>query len=165
MTWAKDNGATRVVLVGQSMGGAVVAAFLEKSSRSQDITAVVLDAPMLSLDDVVTYGARAALPGGLAVPTPVIKAAEQIATWRYGVDWAATDYLDDTSWVQAPTLVVQGGQDPKVPVSIANDLKAAQPDLVTVQVFPTAQHAESWNADRDGYTDVVRGLLEEARTS
>ena len=101
----------------------------------------------------------------LAGPTPVIKAAEQIATWRYGVDWAATDYLDDTSWVQAPTLVVQGGQDPKVPVSIANDLKAAQPDLVTVQVFPTAQHAESWNADRDGYTDVVRGFLEEARTS
>ena len=50
-------------------------------------------------------------------------------------------------------------------MSIANDLKAAQPDLVTVQVFPTAQHAESWNADRDRYTDVVRGSLEEARTS
>lgn len=165
VTWAKDNGATRVVLVGQSMGGAIVAAFLENSSQKQDITAVVLDAPMLSLDDVVAYGARAALPGGLAVPTPVIKAAEQIATWRYGIDWAATDYLDDTSWVRAPTLVLQGAQDPKVPLSVATDLKSAQPDLVTLQVFPTAQHAESWNADRETYTQVVRGFLEGVRAS
>ena len=165
VTWAKDNGATRVVLVGQSMGGAVVAAFLEKSSQKQDITAVVLDAPMLSLDDVVTYGARAALPGGLAVPAPVIAAAEQITTWRYGVDWAATDYLDDTSWVRAPTLVLHGAQDAKVPVSIAEDLKAAQPDLVMLQVFPTAQHAESWNADRETYTQVVRGFLTEVKAS
>jgi pimeloyl-ACP methyl ester carboxylesterase len=165
VTWAKGNGATRVVLVGQSMGGAIVAAFLENSSQKQDISAVVFDAAMLSLDDVITYNARAALPGGLAVPTPVIKAAEQIATWRDGVDWAATDYLDDTSWVRVPTLVIQGAQDPKVPLSIATDLKAAQPDLVTLQVFPTAQHAESWNADRETYTQVVRGFLEGLRTS
>jgi pimeloyl-ACP methyl ester carboxylesterase len=165
VTWAKDNGATRIVLVGQSMGGAVVAAFLENSTQKQDIKAVVLDAAMLSLDDVVTYNARAALPGGLAVPTPVIKAAEQIATWRYGVDWAATDYLDDTSWVRVPTLVLQGAQDPKVPMSIATDLKGAQPDLVTLQVFPTAQHAESWNADREAYTQVVRSFLEGVKAS
>jgi alpha-beta hydrolase superfamily lysophospholipase len=160
VTWAKDNGANRVVIVGQSMGGAIVAAFLENSSQKGDITGVVLDAPMLSLDDVVTNGSRSALPGGLAVPTPVIKAAEQIVTWRYGVDWAATDYLDDTSWVRVPTLVLQGAQDPKVPLSIATDLKGAQPDLVTLHVFPTAQHAESWNADRETYTQVVRSYLE-----
>ena len=165
VSWAKGNGATRVVLVGQSMGGAIVAAFLENSSQKQDISAVVLDAAMLSLDDVITYNARAGLPGGLAVPTPVIKTAEQIVTWRDGVNWAATDYLDDTSWVRVPTLVIQGAQDPKVPLSIATDLKAAQPDLVTLQVFPTAQHAESWNADRETYTQVVRGFLEGLRTS
>ena len=165
VTWAKDNGANRIVLVGQSMGGAIVAAFLENSSQKGDVKGVVLDAPMLSLDDVVTYGARAALPGGLAVPAPVIKTAEQFATWRYGVDWAATDYLDDTSWVRVPTLVLQGAQDPKVPLSVATDLKAAQPDLVTLQVFPTAQHVESWNADRETYTQVVRSYLEGVRSS
>ena len=49
VTWARANGADDIVLVGQSMGGAIVASFLEHSDQADVVSKVVLDAPMLSL--------------------------------------------------------------------------------------------------------------------
>ena len=163
VAWVQDRGARHVVLAGQSMGAAVVAAFLEKSEQRSAISGVVFDAPMLSLDAVVTYGARDALPGGLAVPSPLIWGAEVVAGWRYGVDWAAVNYLDDTSWLTVPTLVFQGAEDQTVPVSVAQDLASQKPTLVTLDVVPQAMHIESWNVDRDGYAARVAGLVTRIR--
>ncbi len=162
VTWATQNGADDVVLVGQSMGGGVVASFLENSQQADVVSRVVLDAPMLSLGEAVAYGARDALPGGWAVPAPVIWAAEQLTSLRYGVDWSAVDYLDDTSWVRVPTLVVHGTGDPRVPVTLSQQLAAAEPELVTLETFPDAQHVESWNFDRARYTDLVGSFLDTA---
>ena len=160
VTWATHNGADDVVLVGQSMGGAVVASFLENSQQADVVSRVVLDAPMLSLGEAVAYGARDELPGGRAVPAPVIWAAEQLTSWRYGVDWSAVDYLDDTSWVRVPTLVVHGTDDPTVPVTVSQQLAAAEPELVTLETFPGALHVESWNFERARYTDLVGSFLD-----
>ena len=100
------------------MGGGVVAAFLENSPQAAGVSRVVLDAPMLSLGQVVDNGARTVMPvTGGAVPTPVIWAAEQIASLRFGLDWSAVDYLDETAWVGVPTLVVHGLDDPTVPAT------------------------------------------------
>ena len=160
VTWATQNGANDVVLVGQSMGGAVVASFLENSQQADVVSRVVLDAPMLSLGEAVAYGARDELPGGRAVPAPLLWVAEQLTSLRYGVDWSAVDYVDDTSWVRVPTLVVHGTGDPRVPVTLSEQLAAAEPELVTLETFPDAQHVESWNFDRARYTDVVGSFLD-----
>ena len=74
------------------------------------------------------------------------------------MDWSAVDYLDDTSWVRVPTLVVHGTGDPRVPVTVSQQLAAAEPELVTLETFPDALHVESWNFDRARYTDLV-GVL------
>lgn len=147
VAWAQKQGLRRVVLAGQSMGGAVVAAFLEHSSRRSAVAAVFLDCPMLSLSQMVANGASSALPGGLAVPGSVVWVAEQIAGVRYGVDWGAVDYLDDTSWLRVPTLVTHGTADPTVPVTTSEQLRDAKPKLVKLVEFPRALHAESWNFD------------------
>jgi hypothetical protein len=161
VTWARDRGARDIVLIGQSMGGAVVAGFLESSDQADVVSQVVLDAPMLSLSEVIDNGARSAMPvTGGAVPAPIIWTAKQFASLRYGVDWSAVDYLDDTSWVRVPTLVVHGTGDPRVPVTVSQELKAAQPDLVTLETFPGALHVESWNFDRARYGDLVRSFLD-----
>ena len=159
VSWALDKGATDVVLVGQSMGGGIVAAFLENSTRADTVSKVVLDAPMLSLPEAVEYGARSALPGGLGVPGPILWGAEQAATWRFGVDWAAIDYLDDTSWLDVPALVTHGTADPRVPITVSEDLKAAKPDLVELVEFPNALHTESWNFDSARWNTVVAKFL------
>ena len=157
--WALAHGATSVVLAGQSMGGAIVAAFMENSPRRSEVTGLVLDAPALSLADMVTYGARDMLPGGYAVPTSVVWVAERIASARFGVDWQAIDYVGDSSWVRVPTLVLQGTADPSVPVDLARRLRAARPDRVQLEEFPGALHAESWNFDPPRYDRLIASFL------
>ncbi len=51
--WSLAQGARRVVLVGQSMGGGIVAAFLARSPLARAVARVVLDAPMLDLRAVI----------------------------------------------------------------------------------------------------------------
>lgn len=159
VTWAKDKGAQHVILVGESMGGASVAAFFENSDQTKVVSKVILDAPMLSLHEAVKLGASTAVPGGYAVPAPLLWAAERFVTLRNGIDWSAVDYLDDTSWVKVPTLVTHGTADETVPVSVSRTLKAAEPKLVTVAEFPNALHTESWNLDPDRWEAVLGSFL------
>lgn len=157
--WAQAHGSRRVVLAGQSMGGAIIASFLEHSARRGAVTGLVLDCPMLSLSQMVTNGARSALPGGLGVPGPVVWAAERFATVRYGVDWDSVDYLDHTGWLTVPTLVTHGTADPTVPVATSEQLRAAKPGLVRLVEFPRALHAESWNSDMLRWSEAVVQFL------
>lgn len=160
VTWARQQGARDIVLIGESMGGAIVAAFLEESDQADTVSKIVLDAPMLSLGETIAWNARDAMPviGG-AVPAPVLWAAEQITSLRYGVDWSKVDYLDDTSWLKVPTLVTHGTADERVPVTVARSVKAAAPDLVTLEEFPDAQHTEASNSDPDRWGEVVDAFL------
>ncbi len=159
VAWALDKGANDIVLVGQSMGGGIVAAFLENSARADAVSKVVLDAPMLSLPMSVDYGARTALPGGLGVPAPILWGAKQVASWRFGVDWAAIDYLDDTSWLKVPALVTHGTADPTVPVTVSETFARLEPDLVVLHQFTGALHTESWNLDSARWNAEVAGFL------
>src|SRR5215469_11632870 len=159
--WALAHGARRVVLAGQSMGGAIIAGFLEHSPLAPKVTRVVLDAPMLDLRAVVGYGAsQRSLPViGLGLPGPLVWTAEQIAAARFGLSWQATDYLASTNWVRVPTLVTHGTADTTVPISLSIKLKALEPSLVTLARFPGAGHLESWNIDRARYTSLLTSFL------
>ena len=159
--WSLAHGARRVVLVGQSMGGGIVAAFLQHSPLAARVTRVILDAPMLDLHATVDYQAdQYRLPVIGRIPSPLIWMAERIASARFGVDWSATSYLNDTTWLKVPALVTHGGDDPRVPISISMKLKELHASLVTFERFPGAGHLESWNIDRAGYTSLVKSFLD-----
>ena len=159
--WALAHGARRVVLAGLSMGGGIVAAFLEHSPLASKVVRVVFDAPMLDLQATVAYGAsQRSLPvTGGSVPAPLVWTAETIATMRFGVDWPATDYLSNTAWLKVPALAFHGTDDTTVPISTSVRLKQLRPSLVTLARFPGAGHVESWNIDRARYTSVLRSFL------
>jgi alpha-beta hydrolase superfamily lysophospholipase len=159
--WALAHGARRVVLAGQSMGGAVVAAFLQHSPLAPKVARVVLDAPMLDLRAVVNYGAsQRSLPLiGAGLPAPLTWLAEQIASARFGLNWQATDYLADPGWLKVPALVTHGTADTTVPISVSIRLQELKPSLVTLARFPGAGHVESWNTDRARYTALLESFL------
>ena len=158
--WSLAQGARNVVLVGQSMGGGVVAAFLARSSLAPKVARVVLDAPMLDLHAVIDYQAdRHLLPVIGRLPAPLIWTAERIASARFGVDWSATGYLDETTWLKVPALVTHGDDDLRVPISMSIRLNELEPSLVTFEVFPGAGHLESWNSDRSRYASLVESFL------
>lgn len=149
--FAVDEGAERVVLFGASMGGGVVAAFLERSARAGVVRGVVLDAPMLDLDATVEHGAaQRELPVIGTLPGVLTSTAEWIAGWRYDLDWAAVDHLP-ADWLRVPALVFHGTDDDTVPISITDELAAGRPELVRAVRVAGAGHVRSWNLDPGGY--------------
>jgi alpha-beta hydrolase superfamily lysophospholipase len=158
--WSLAQGAQSVVLVGQSMGAGVVAAFLKRSSLAPKVARVVLDAPMLDLRAAIDYQVdRHLIPIIGRLPAPLIRTAKRIASARFGVDWSAISYLDETTWLKVPALVTHGDDDPRVPISTSLRLNELKPSLVTFEVFPGAGHLESWNIDRSRYTSLVESFL------
>ena len=59
MRYAVDQGAREVLLMGWSMGGAIVLQLLDRSPLSALVSRVVLDAPVIDWGDVLAHHARA----------------------------------------------------------------------------------------------------------
>lgn len=158
--YALEHGARHVMLVGRSMGGAVVAAFLEHSPLAFEVSATVLDSPMLSFSRTVDWGAsQRTLPlVGLPIPGSLVATAKWIADRRYGIDWNATDYLAGDSKLTTPILLFQGTADKTVPPATSDQLSKDRPDLVTYIVTPGAGHLDSWNLNRGRYESSVQSF-------
>jgi pimeloyl-ACP methyl ester carboxylesterase len=170
--WSLAHGARHVVLVGQSMGAGLVAAFLARSPLAAAVSRVVLDAPMLDLHAAVGHQvdqfltartSQRLFPVTRGLLAPLVRSAEWLASARFGVDWSAASYLDETTWLKVPALVTHGDADPRVPVSVSVRLKRLAPALVTLARFPGAGHLESWNTDRPRYTALVAEFLAPVR--
>ena len=158
--FAVDRGAEDVVLYGASMGGAIVASFLERSDLAGVVRGVVLDAPMLDLAATVEHGAaQRDLPLVGGVPDVLTDTARWIAALRYDLDWDAVDHLP-ADWLQVPALVFHGTEDDRVPVSISDELAADRPDLVTAVRVAGAGHVRAWNAGPEAYEERVADFLD-----
>ncbi len=155
--WAVARGAQRIVLVGISMGGAVVEMFMERSSIVRRIAALVLDSPVLSWDALLRFQAdRRHLPYALVGST------ELVFRLRIGFDFGTYDAVRDAGSIHVPILLFQDGQETLTPPDRATALARARPDLVEYHFYPQSGHVEEWNADPSGYTFTLRAFL--ART-
>ena len=157
--YAQGQGADDVLLYGSSMGGAIVASFLERSDLAGSVRGVVLDAPMLDLDATVEHGAaQRDLPVVGGVPDVLTGTAQWIAAWRYDLDWDAVDYLP-ADWLEVPALVFHGTDDDLVPISVSDAFAADRPHLVTQVRVPGAGHVRAWNEDPLAYAEEMDGFL------
>jgi alpha-beta hydrolase superfamily lysophospholipase len=158
--YATAHGAQHVVLFGSSMGGAIVASFLEHSPRAALVTAVVLDAPALDLRTTVEFeaGERTLPVVGAGIPYVLTATAEWIAARRYGLDWNAVGYLPG-SWLKVPTLLFHGTDDTTVPIATSDELERAHPDDVQEVRVRGADHVQSWNVDPGGYEAAESAFL------
>lgn len=158
--YALDHGAKDVVLVGYSMGGAITAAFLDRSDLADEVSRVVLDSPMLDLGETVSFGAsQRTLPAIGELPESLTWTAKQLASARYDVDWSRLDYLDDTAWLDIPALVLHGDADLTVPLTTSRELARHRTDLVDLVVFEDAGHVRAWDEDPDRYAQELREFL------
>lgn len=152
--YALDQGADRAVLVGFSMGGGIVLRFLLESDLVNRVAAVVLDAPVLSLEAAVDFAAeRRHVPGFL---TTVVK---WVAAWRFDLDWDDLDHLARSAELSTPILLFHGAEDDRVPVATSRALAEARPDLVTYVETAGAEHVRSWNVDPDSYAAALNAFL------
>ncbi len=158
--YALSHGARRVVLIGYSMGGGIVASFLERSPLAARVSGVILDSPMMDFSRAVDLGAsKQRLPlVGLPVPQSLTDMAKWIAGWRYGVDWSSLDYLEGAAKIHAPILLFQGTADQTVPAATSDELARVARDVTYVRV-PGADHLDSWNLDPARYDAAVQAFV------
>ena len=139
-SYALAHGARRLVLVGTSMGGAIVAQFMERSPLARNVAGLVLDAPALSWKAILSFNAtEMGLPSFAALPVE----------WAIGVridpDWSSLDALQHPSAFHLPILLFHGTEDKVVPIATSDQFAKELPGWVTYYRVPRAGHAESWN--------------------
>jgi alpha-beta hydrolase superfamily lysophospholipase len=152
--YALAHGAQRVVLVGYSMGGALVAQFMERSRLATDVAALVLDAPVLDWRSLIEFNAeQIGLPGFLGVPV------EWTIDARANPDWDSLDALEHPEDFHLPILLFHSTEDELVPISTSDDFASELPRWVTYYRVPTVGHTESWNLNPRLYDSRLQGFL------
>jgi len=140
--YAIAHGATRLVLIGYSMGGAIVAQFMERSPLAPKVAGLVLDAPVLDWQAVLSFNATK-----MGFPSFLAKPVEWAIGARIDADWGSLDAISHPEDFQLPILLFHGTEDDVVPISTSDDFAAELPRWVTYFRVPEAGHTEEWNVD------------------
>jgi uncharacterized protein len=152
--YAVSHGAHRLVLVGYSMGGAIVAQFMERSPLAPRVAGLVLDAPALDWKAILEFNAeQMGLPGFLATPV------EWAIGARIDADWSSLDAIRHPQDFHLPILLFHGTEDSIVPITTSDEFAAELPHWVTYYRVPKAEHTESWNVDPQLYERRLAAFL------
>jgi len=116
-------GAERLVLVGYSMGGAIVVRFLLESPLADRVAGVILDSPVLDFGAAVDHGASER-----GIPGFITWVGKRIASWRFDIDWGGLDYLSRADELQSPILLFHGDDDEKAPAGTSDCTSRQLPD-------------------------------------
>jgi alpha-beta hydrolase superfamily lysophospholipase len=153
--YALSHGARRLVLVGYSMGGAIVAQFMERSPLAGRVAGVVLDAPALDWRGILSFNTtEMGFPSLAAIPL------EWAIGARIDADWESLDALRHTEDFQLPILLFHGTEDKLVPISISDSFARELGRWVTYYRVPQAGHTESWNVDPGLYERRLTAFLD-----
>lgn len=150
------QGHDRLLLVGESMGGAIIGQFLQRSALAEHVAAVALDAPALDFGAVLAH-----LAAAQRLPAP--GAVGRAALWwldALGPDpLRAARVTGVLAGFDGPLFLAHGAGDRIVPVASSDALLAARPG-VTHHLRTDADHLQSWHAAPDAYRAAFTGFLE-----
>ena len=124
--YALAHGAEHLVLVGYSMGGAIVAQFMQRSPLAPRVAGLVLDAPVLDWQAVLSFNATE-----MGFPSFLSKPVEWAIGARIDADWGSLDAIRHPDDFQLPILLFHGTEDDVVPISTSDDFAAELPRRVT----------------------------------
>lgn len=151
---ALERGAETLVLVGYSMGGAIVTHFLYESELAAKVNGVVLDSPVLDFEAVLDFGGAQ-----LGIPDCFVQGGKALARRRFRIDWKRMDCLARAQELRAPILLFHGAADPTVPIATSDALAGARFDIVEYVRSDAAAHVRSWNLNRQVYESRLRVFL------
>ena len=157
--YAVRHGARELVLVGWSMGAAIVLQTLDRSWLTGHVSHVVLDAPVIDWNDVLAFHARVH-----GVPAPVGSLSRSLMGKRWArrlvgvhdpVDVAKTNWVARAEELRHRILLIHSVDDEFVPIGPSERLAEARPDLVWFEPWQTARHTKEWNTDPERWETVV----------
>lgn len=152
--YALSRGARSLVLIGYSMGGSLVTQFMQHSALASRVSGLILDAPALSWQAILSYNATE-----MGLPSLAAKPVEWAIGARIDADWNDLNALKHTEDLELPILLFHGLEDTVVPVETSNELAEELPEWVTYYRLPHAEHTQSWNVDAPLYERRVQAFL------
>lgn len=164
MTYAVARGARRILLLGWSMGGAIVLQALDRSPLSDRVVGVVFDSPVIDWGVVLRHHGRLR-----KVPGPLVRAATDLMGSRRSrrlvgvhepIDVARTDWVARADELHHRMLVIASDGDDFVPIGPAVALAGRRPDLVRLERWATAGHCREWNVEPERWERVLRKFVE-----
>jgi len=164
MRYAVDHGATRVVLMGWSMGGATVLQAVTRSSLSDLVVGVVLESPVVDWITALHYQGMA-----YKLPRVVRLTILDLLSSRWSrfltgqaapIDLRRLDFVARARELSKPVLLLHSDDDGFVPSTASRALAVARPDIVTFVEFTTARHTKLWNYDADRWNGAITRWLE-----
>jgi pimeloyl-ACP methyl ester carboxylesterase len=156
--YALSHGAKRLLLAGYSMGGAIVAQFMERSPLAGRVAGLLLDAPALDWKAILSFNAKE-----MGLPSFAADPVEWAIGARIDADWSSLDALRHTADFHLPILLFHGTDDKLVPISISDAFARALPVWVKYYRVPGAEHVESWNVDPALYDRRLAAFLRLSR--
>lgn len=154
VTLARSRGAKRILLVGYSLGGAIVSSFLRHSAHADLVAGLVLDSPVLDWEFVLRRLARS-----VGLPEFIASTAMAATSLRTGIDFSQLNHLSRASEFTQPTLLVHGDIDEQVPVELSRLFAEARGDAVRYLEVAGAGHVVSWNHAPEVYDRAVTDWL------
>lgn len=153
--YAQARGATKIVLVAESMGGGIAGQFLARSPLAGKVAALALDAPALDFPEVVESLLRAK---GVPLSGVLARGGMWLRASRGGFDGQQAVTFDIVRDFRGPLFVAHGAGDQIVPVAISDRLVTSRHGAATY-LRSHADHLGSWKEDSVLYRTQFRTFL------
>lgn len=157
VTFLRRRGVERIVLVGESMGGAIVGQFLMHSHQADSIAALILDSPALDSRAIIRN-----LISQLGFPLPAViePVVHSILALRLPVSLSEAHSTEAIAAFPGPLFIAHGTGDRLVPASIS-DLVVATRHGATTYVRTEANHLQSWHENPVRYRRELNDFVEQ----
>jgi alpha-beta hydrolase superfamily lysophospholipase len=161
--YARDHGAQRIVLMGWSMGGAIVLQCVTRSALADVVVGVVLESPVVDWVRVLHYQAGVTgLPAAVRDTAMAILSSDVASRWAgldHPIDFSTLDMVARASELRAPLLILHSIDDGFVPSDGSVALAHRRADLVRFERFATARHTKLWNYDEPRWERSISAWL------
>lgn len=151
--------ADRVLVVAESMGGAILGQFLKQSPLAARVSAIALDSPAISFGAVIDH---LAAQSGKPLPGLIAWTARQIIPFKAPVPIAEAEVADTYAAFPGPLFLAHGSADRIVPIGPSQALAAAR-TAPTVTLWTGADHLGSHAEDPAAYGKAFRDFLTQVK--
>ena len=158
--WARDRRPDECLFgAGASLGAAI----LLQAIDAEPFCAAIAEAPYATFRGAarVRVGRNFGVPPPLGpiLAVPFVEAALAYATLRYGLAIGHANPLDAVARARVYVLVIEDGEDDRMPSGDAARLAAANPRHVSVWHVARARHVRTWAAEPQEYPRRVLAFL------
>lgn len=158
VAFLRQRGAKRIILVGESMGGAIVGQFLMRSPQAESVTALILDSPALDSRAIIR---NLISHLGFPLPAAIEPVVHGILALQLPVDLTEARSVDAIARFPGPLFIAHGTGDRLVPASISDEVVTTRLGATTY-VKTQATHLQSWHEDPARYRRELSAFVGQA---